>query len=189
MAYLTKKDNKSKYPITTGMNCGDGFKDGLVHEFYGTTIEVKLLMFIMKALEIKLTRLESRRFRFEADNRKIQKMMFKLCRYVRSTEITKFLKVMRRMIRKGVKPHNALLLAHYSRATRPNYFTSSMDLLAIYSTRLGFKTRAEWISRCNVLNNINGHYPVAVPTYNKAALINLIKQGNYLAAEAIVLNY
>ncbi len=182
------------------LKCGNTYHDGKKHSFVGERVEVLLLMFIMRALNIKLERLAPNEFSFEAPNHILQRMMFKLCRYTRSENHYKILTVMRKMIKAGVKPYNAIMLAHFIYPIPPKEYTNRMDIVYYYNfinintkghsaLPIGFNSYKEFINGRN--NGVN--YPINDyfrKNYNGdiLQLIKLVKNGKYILAEKMILN-
>ncbi len=125
---------------STKFNCGDGYKDGLLHRFKGDEEDVKLLLplllrFSKKKELVKLTEITPKSFVFACKQVKAQKMIFKYCRYVRQDSNIEMLKTINLMLQNPkIKPYNALLLGHY--IDNYSYYSDGRDIVRLQSQHI-----------------------------------------------------
>lgn len=136
------------YTIARSMRCGDRYKKGQTHLFNGDNKEqTDLLIFIFKKLKIKIEILNDTQFTFTTGSERYQIMMFRLCRYVRHVDVYKILISIKELIESGIKPYNAILLAHYINRNNGNY-ANGMDVVTNHavSSHYTFRSWNEFIN-------------------------------------------
>lgn len=120
----------------SGMNCGNGYKEGLKHKFYsGNESDIILLINIIRRFRFGtiITNITKNSFEFESETEQQQIFFFRICRYVRKSNIRKILEDTVMINKSGVKIQNAFLLAHYynyqndSLQQNISYYSIGMD--------------------------------------------------------------
>ena len=120
----------------SSMNCGNGFKEGLKHKFVSNNeSDIKLLINIIRRFKFGtiITNITKDSFEFESETEQQQIFFFRICRYVRRSNIKKILEDTIMINKSGVKIQNAFLLAHYynyqnnSLISNIAYYSSGMD--------------------------------------------------------------
>lgn len=162
MATLTNSSG-STYTISVGMNCADNYHIGTKHTFKGTEKEVDKLLFIIEKLNLctKLERKDAFSFVFESKDNKIQKFIFKICRYIRNSAMEGILDTAIECINAGVKPYNALLIGHFYKKTI-EYYRASNDILPLSTSNnyayTGFYKEEDFIKKVTYSDYINNIY-------------------------------
>lgn len=106
------------------MGCGNGYKEGLKHSFISNDeSDITLLINIIRRFRFGtiITNITKTSFEFESKTENEQIFLFRICRYVRRSNIKKILEDTIMINKSGVKIQNAFLLAHYY-----NYTGSSL---------------------------------------------------------------
>lgn len=120
----------------SSMNCGNGFKEGLKHKFISKNeSDIKLLINIIRRFKFGtiITNITKDSFEFESETEQQQIFFFRICRYVRRSNIRKILEDTIMINKSGVKIQNAFLLAHYynyqnnSLQSNIAYYQAGMD--------------------------------------------------------------
>lgn len=210
MAYLIQMHRNNKgnivkkgtisyvqYEISNYMSCGNTYHDNPIHKFSGTNAECNLLIPIFKHFTrvVKIHSTKNSEFVFEAiagNKPKVQKIFFKLCRYVRNEDTRRVLKSILDLINNGVKPYNALLLGHYS-VHSMNSLKSSMDI--VYPSRVHhtFRNWNQFIARLNLSQArlyINSTYLKKASYNNNSDLImvkDMLKHKQYPKLQRMLL--
>lgn len=100
MAKIIRLDSKKEtatgdyvnYNIGSSISCSDGYRYGLDHKFEGSEEEVKLLLIIIKRLNIvKLSDITKTSFIFSSTFTGPQQFVFRICRYVRFKGLLEFI--------------------------------------------------------------------------------------------------
>ena len=116
----------------SSMGCANGFKEGLKHKFVSNDqSNIKLLIDIIRRFRFGtiITNITNTSFEFESKTEQQQIFFFRICRYVRRSNIKKILEDTIIINKSGVKIQNAFLLAHYY-----NYQNNSLvQNIAYYS--------------------------------------------------------
>lgn len=189
MAATLTNNNDDIYYIHPSMSCGDGFQKTLKHTFKGTKEQVDLLVTIIKEFDIcELNIIDELSFSFKSKKQKIQRFVFKLCRYIRNIDLLEILKVTKKCIDLNIPVYNSFLIGHYCKEDF-KYYNSNMDIIIIsrYSkTRKLFKTKEDFLERLNKKGLINSIYKSSRYNINKI-LISLVKDEKYKEAEALLL--
>lgn len=118
-----------KYNFSS-MNCGNGYKEGLKHKFSSKNeSDITLLINIIKRFRFGtiITNITKTSFEFESKTEQQQIFFFRICRYVRRSNIRKILEDTIMINKSGVKIQNAFLLAHYY-----NYQNNSLQSTIAY---------------------------------------------------------
>ncbi len=160
MAYIEKINKKSTlvYMITKYMSCGDVYKNGKHHLFYDNTKEnIDLLKFIIKSIyneKVEIKDVDAYCFEFKNKIAYHQKIIFRLCRYVRHDVTLNILKTIKLLIQNDILPFNALLIAHYIVLNQNNrtFYNTRMDIISggfndYIDCKYGFKTFEEFFNR------------------------------------------
>ncbi len=147
------------YSIHMYMNCSDGYQNHHIHKFTGSKEECTLLITLFKKFDkiMQLHNIKEESFIFESKikfKNKNQRIFFKLCRYVRTRTLKKILVKMVDLIDNGVKPYNAILLAHYS--SGGSSIRNSMDVVPVNNRLNHFYTYRSWNQFIDKLNT-NGY--------------------------------
>lgn len=98
------------------MNCGNGYKEGLKHRFISNNeSDIPLLINIIRRFRFGtiITNITKDSFEFESKTEQEQIFFFRICRYIRKSNIKKILEDTIIINKSGVKIQNAFLLAHY----------------------------------------------------------------------------
>jgi len=98
------------------LSCGNGYKEGLKHRFYSIDVtDIPLLINIIRRFRFGtvITNINKNSFEFESKTENEQIFFFRICRYVRTSNIKKILQDTVMINKSGVKIQNAFLLAHY----------------------------------------------------------------------------
>lgn len=123
--YLTKLKNHPDNPNLNTLNvrynierygCGDGYKSGLKHRFYSKDkLDVILLINIIRRFRLGtvITNITENSFEFENTTERRQIFCFRICRFVRTTQIRKILENIILINKSGVRIQNAFILGHY----------------------------------------------------------------------------
>ncbi len=120
----------------SSMSCANGFKEGLKHKFVSNDqSNIKLLINIIKRFRFGtiITNITKTSFEFESETEQQQIFFFRICRYVRRSNIKKILEDTIMINKSGVKIQNAFLLEHYynyrdnSLLQNIIYYNTSMD--------------------------------------------------------------
>jgi hypothetical protein len=144
--YLTKlKNNNKNYSENTlnvrynieSYGCGDGYKSGLKHRFYSKDkLDVILLIDIIRRFRLGtvITNITENSFKFENTTERKQIFCFRICRFVRTTNIRKILENIILINKSGVRIQNAFILGHYythvdSLHNNIPYYYGSRDIL------------------------------------------------------------
>jgi hypothetical protein len=129
------------------MSCGNGYKEGLKHFFYSDDeTDIKLLINIIRRFRFEtiITNITKNSFEFESKKQTEQIFFFRICRYVRRSNIKKILEDTIMINKSGVKIQNAFLLAHYynyrdnSLKLNISYYSMSMDGFYDLTTDINF---------------------------------------------------
>ena len=100
MAKIIRLDSKKEiatgdyvnYNIGASIGCSDGYRYGFNHKFEGTEEEVKLLLIIIKRLNIvTLSDITKTSFIFSSTFTGPQQFVFRICRYVRFKGLLEFI--------------------------------------------------------------------------------------------------
>jgi hypothetical protein len=151
------------YPYTlnnNSMSCGDSYKNGKSHKFVGTKTQVEVLLEVIKRFklpDIVLSDIEETSFVFSSKNLKQQVFTFRLCRYIRSNNLTKILKTTIELNSKNkLAIYHSFVLAHHIQAlfekkAVPMYYVSGMDLVYMCNNciNFSFKTYEEFLKYLN----------------------------------------
>lgn len=182
----TKKCDR-KYQIRNFMDCGSNYHNAKSHVFTShLESNVKKLNYIMKKLGVKTVKINKESFRFTANSKLHQKMMFKLCRYVRDANTIQILDVIIKSIKAGVSPQNALVLGHYCTNDISVYYRSDMDIIPRTSwARKGISTLEEFNDRKS--STIN-YFFKTIKSKKRKDLVDLIRNKKYIEAEQFILN-
>lgn len=166
------------YPIQRSLSCGDGYKFGNEHHFFGTKQDVKILTFLMQKLGVKVSEIKYdtvenninghlnqkwSSFKFSAKTRRLQTMMFRICRYTRHEALFEILTLAKKLIEKhNIKPFNSLLIAHMeislNRDGRIPNFSASMDIFSksrSYGQFNTFRSKKEFNQAMNIRGGSN----------------------------------
>lgn len=167
MAHLIKlinpngsKADEIKYTLNGGICCGDSYKNGKSHKFVGSEKQVEILINIInrfKLPDIILSEIEKTSFIFSSKNNRQQVFIFRLCRYIRTNNLTKILETTIELNSKNkLAIYHSFVLAHYIQALSekrqlPVYYLSGMDLVFMQnrSISFSFKTHNEFIEYLN----------------------------------------
>jgi hypothetical protein len=181
---IDKGTPRVTYRISCYMECGDGYHDHPMHMFKSAnTVSVLKLLKLFKLLDrlVKVSYITENSFVFQAINGnkvKMQKVFFKLCRYVRNADLNSVLDKMITLIEQGVKPYNAIMLAHLL-ANRDIACRSSMDIVNpnMYDNRTFrvYHTYRSWNQFLYVCN-LRQSQRYIENTYTKMAVNKAIKR-------------
>tara|TARA_R110000796_G_scaffold236214_1_gene355515 strand:- start:89361 stop:89999 length:639 start_codon:yes stop_codon:yes gene_type:complete len=158
-----------QYELNTGsrtwMHCGTYYHDGKCHALVGAhSNHLDLLEFLIKSLKGNVER-KNNMLIFSGINTRHQRLLFKICRYIRNKSHIDILNKMKDIIKKGVKPYNALLISHLIvHATDSNEIrghSENMDPMRFTSIthRYAFRSWDSYMeelkSRRRAISNIN----------------------------------
>ncbi len=153
------------------LNCGNYYKEGLKHKFYSDDItDIILLIDIIRRFRFGtiITNITKNSFEFESDTENEQIFFFRICRYVRTSNIKKILEDTIMINKSGVKIQNAFLLAHYY-----NYKNNSLVLNIAYYN-MGFDPFYDASS----LNNLRLNKPYKLLKDFKSSFNKIIKDNS-----------
>lgn len=181
-----------KYSIYSDMRCGSYYHSGTNHRFVGKKEDVEILVYIFKKLKAKITNETEESFIFSHKVERIHRQLFKICRYVRNKSTYQILNTMKKAIEAGVKPYNAIVIAHYCNESFTDYM-SSMDIIPrgyFSKARCGFTSFKKWYSKGEEEPNcsINNYYKAMDnPVLNNTKLEKLVQTGEYKKAQSLIL--
>ena len=195
-----------------GLLCGNGYKEGLKHLFSSTDkSDIIILIDIIRRFRFGtiITNITQNSFDFESKTENEQIFFFRICRYVRCSNIKKILEDTVMINKSGVKIQNAFLLAHYynykngycmsisyyNMGFDPFYDISSSSNLRLnkpYKLLKDFKSSFDKTIKDNYNNgqSFSSLFKWSEINYNveKPILFNLLKNNDFKAAEKYLLH-
>jgi hypothetical protein len=192
--------------------CGNGYKEGLKHFFSSNDeSDITLLIDIIRRFRFGtiITNITKNSFEFESKTENEQIFFFRICRYVRCSNIKKVLKDTVMINKSGVKIQNAFLLAHYynyksgycmnisyyNMGFDPFYDASSGNSLKLnkpYKLLKDFKSSFDKTIKDNYNNSQSfmSLFKWSEKTFNveKPILFKLLKNDDFKAAEKYLLH-
>lgn len=191
------------YEIKRSMGCSDKYKNAYVHEFQADVRDVELMEFIIKSLkgEVLSFKLKSgkKSIIFKMAHIRLQGLVFKLCRYVRSVDTKAILLLIKSLIENNIKPYNAIPLAHMA-TTKTMFkgsYTRSMDaILVLYDNRNTVRGYRSWNEFMTEIKKINVGYIHMIYTAKQKSFFqhkstmqdvaNAMESGNYALAQRLI---
>jgi len=195
------------------LNCGNYYKEGLKHRFYSIDVtDIPLLINIIRRFRFGtvITNINKNSFEFESKTENEQIFFFRICRYVRTSNIKKILEDTIIINKSGVKIQNAFLLAHYynykNNSLIPNiaYYnmgfdpfydasvSNSLRLNKPYKLLKDFKSGFDKVIKDNSSNNQSfmSLFRWSEKNFNveKQLLFKLLKNNDFKAAEKYLIS-
>ncbi len=194
------------------LNCGNYYKEGLKHRFYSIDVtDIPLLINIIRRFRFGtvITNINKNSFEFESKTENEQIFFFRICRYVRTSNIRKILEDTVMINKSGVKIQNAFLLAHYynyksgycmnisyyNMGFDPFYDASSGNGLKLnkpYKLLKDFKSSFDKTIKDNSSNNKSFmslfRWSEGLFNVEKKLLFKLLKEKDFKAAEKYLLS-
>lgn len=140
MAKIIKLNSKKEtnigdytyYNIGFNISCSDGYRSGLNHKFEGSENQVKLLLIIIKRLNIvTLSDITKTSFIFSSTFTGPQQFVFRICRYVRFKGLLEFIVELNQKYK--ITIHTAILIGVLKKRydNQLTYYDTNRDIINV----------------------------------------------------------